>query len=320
MHPKTIGKQIGYSVLNQKTAMVNKKEIDFTYTFLDNIFRLSIGETGDFSGAMYNNNFEITLEEAQKKKHEFIAESLNIKKGTKVLDMGCGWGGFLQFLKTKDAHGTGVTLSEGQAEAGRKNGLNVHLMDCRTITPDKFGTFDAVVSVGAFEHFCSVEEWKQGKQDLVYQDFFKKVANLLPSGGRLYLQTMVFGKNMIAYDQFNINADPGSNEYILALMEKQFPKSWLPYGENQVSRDAGAYFKLISKSSGRLDYIETIKQWRKRFREFNFKKYIIYLSLLPRFVRDPEFRHWVSILSINPNKVCFERELMDHYRLVYEKI
>jgi cyclopropane-fatty-acyl-phospholipid synthase len=300
--------------------MANKKEIDFTYTFLDEIFRLSIGETGDFSGAMYNSNFTMTLEEAQKAKHEFIAESLNIKKGTKVLDMGCGWGGFLQFLKNKGADGMGLTLSEGQAQAGKKNGLNVHLLDCRKILPDHFGSFDALVSVGAFEHFCSVEEWKQGKQDMVYTDFFKKAADLLPKGGRLYLQTMVFGKNMITYDQFNINADQRSNEYILALMEKQFPQSWLPYGEEQITRNANPYFKLISKSSGRLDYIETIKQWRRRFREFNLKKYLIYLSLLPRYVKDPEFRHWVSILTINPNKVCFERELMDHYRLVYEKI
>jgi cyclopropane-fatty-acyl-phospholipid synthase len=300
--------------------MANKKEIDFTYTFLDQIFRLSIGETGDFSGAMYNSNFTMTLEEAQKAKHEFIAESLNIKKGAKVLDMGCGWGGFLHFLKNKGADGTGLTLSEGQAMAGKKNGLNVHLMDCRNIRHDHFGSFDAIVSVGAFEHFCSVEEWKQGKQDLVYSEFFKKTADLLPKGGRMYLQTMVFGKNMITYDQFNINADQRSNEYILALMEKQFPQSWLPYGEEQITRNASPYFKLISKSSGRLDYIETIKQWRKRFREFNLKKYLIYLSLLPRYVKDPEFRHWVSILAINPNKVCFERELMDHYRLVYEKI
>jgi cyclopropane-fatty-acyl-phospholipid synthase len=300
--------------------MANKKEIDFTYSFLDEIFRLSMGETGDFSGAMYNSNFEITLEEAQKNKHEFIAESLNIKKGGRVLDMGCGWGGFLNFLKNKEAEGIGLTLSKGQAEAGRKNGLNVHLMDCRTITPDRFGTFDAIVSVGAFEHFCSVEEWKQGKQDMVYQDFFRTVANLLPSGGRLYLQTMVFGKNMIPYDQFNINAHQSSNEYILALMEKQFPQSWLPYGEDQITRNANPYFRLISKNSGRLDYIETIKQWKRRFREFNLKKYLIYLSLLPKYLRDQEFRHWINILNISPNKVCFERELMDHYRLVYEKV
>jgi cyclopropane-fatty-acyl-phospholipid synthase len=300
--------------------MAGKKEIDFTYTFLDEIFRLSLGETGDFSGAFYNSDFSITLEEAQKNKHNFIAENLNIKKGTKVLDMGCGWGGFLKFLKSKEADGIGLTLSEGQVKAGVKNGLNIHLMDCRTITPEKFGTFDAIASMGAFEHFCSVEEWKQGNQDMVYREFFKNAAALLPAGGRFYLQTMVFGQNMLDYDQFNIDEDKNSDAYILALMEKQFPQSWLPYGEDQVTRNASPYFKLISKSSGRLDYIETIKQWRNKFREFNLKKYLIYLSLLPKYMRDPEFRHWVAIFNLNPNKVCFERHIMDHFRLVYEKV
>jgi cyclopropane-fatty-acyl-phospholipid synthase len=103
-------------------------------------------------------------------------------------------------------------------------------------------------------------------------------------------------------------------------MEKQFPQSWLPYGEDQISRNAEPYFKLISKSSGRLDYIKTIKQWKKKFGEFNTKKYLIYLSLIPKYIADPEFRHWVAICKLNPNRVCFERELMDHYRLVYEKI
>lgn len=300
--------------------MADKKEIDYTYTFLDQIFRLSLGETGDFSGAFYNSNFSLSLEEAQRKKHEFIAESLNIKKGSKVLDMGCGWGGLLKYLKSLEAEGIGITLSEGQAQAGLKNGLNVHLMDCRTLTPEKFGTFDAIASSGAFEHFCSVDEWKKGNQDKIYQDFFKKAADLLPSGGRLYLQTMVFGKNMLPYEQFDIRADKNSDAYILALMEKQFPQSWLPYGEEQISRNAQPWFKLTCKNCGRLDYIETIKQWRRKFREFHPKKYYIYLSLIPRYINDPEFRHWVSIFQINPNKVCFERELMDHYRLVYEKV
>ena len=60
---------------------------------------------------------------------------------------------------------------------------------------------------------------------------------------------------------------------MLALMIAQFPGSWLPYGPEQVIRNAQPLFKLISQSSGRLDYIETIGQWRKRFRAFNLKKY-----------------------------------------------
>ena len=106
----------------------------------------------------------------------------------------------------------------------------------------------------------------------------------------------------------------------MALMVKQFPGSWLPYGPEMVIRNAKPHFKLISQSSGRLDYIETIGQWRKKFRKFNLKKYFLYVSLIPKYFMDKEFRHLVAIFKISPNRVCFEREVMDHFRLVFEKI
>ena len=300
--------------------MATKQDLDFTYTTIDNIFRLSFGEMADYSGARFNGDFAMTVEEGQKEKHRFIAESLHIGKGTKVLDMACGWGPFLNYIRQLGAIGTGATLSTGQAEACVKNGLNVKIMDCRTITPETFGTFDAVTCIGGLEHFCSVEEFKAGKQDDIYTRFFKTVSNLLPTGGRFYMQTMVFSKNTPAFDDISVDADKNSNEYALALMIKQFPGSWLPYSDEQVIKNAAPFMKLISKSSGRLDYIQTIKLWRRKFRQFNLKKYALYASLIPKFLSDKEFRHQVAVFKISPNKVCFEREAMDHYRLVFEKI
>ena len=134
------------------------------------------------------------------------------------------------------------------------------------------------------------------------------------------MQTMTLSKNMIDYEDFDINAKRGSAPHVCALMVKEFPGSWLPYGPEMVIRNAEPHFKLISQSSGRLDYIETIGQWRKKFRKFNLKKYWLYLSLIPKYITDKEFRHQVAIFRISPNRVCFEQEIMDHYRLVFEKI
>ena len=125
---------------------------------------------------------------------------------------------------------------------------------------------------------------------------------------------------MLPYEKMDINADKNSDAYILALMMKQFPGSWLPYGKEQVVKNASPFFKLISESSGRLDYIETIRQWRKKFRAFNLKKYWMYLSLFPKYFYDDDFRHRVNVFRISPNKICFERELFDHWRLVFEKV
>ena len=297
--------------------MADKKDLDFTYSTIDKIFRLSMGETGDFSGAMYNGDFSMTLEEAQRAKHRFIVENLNINEEDRVLDMGCGWGPLISYIEnTVGAECIGLTLSDGQAAACNKNGLNVYIKNCLEVTPDDFGHFDAVASLGAFEHFCSVEKYKEGKQEEVYSNFFKTVYDLLPEGGRLFLQTMVFGKNMIDYDEIDINAPKGSDAYVLALLEKQFPGSWLPYGSEMVIRNAEPYFDLISKSSGRLDYIETINEWEKRYRSFNLEKYLFFLSLIPKYITSGDVR---ALLSTSPNKICFERELFDHYRMVFEK-
>lgn len=301
--------------------MADKADLDFTYTTIDKIFRLSMGETADYSGAKYDGDFSMSLEEAQKEKNRFIADSLNIDGESKVLDMACGWGPFSHFItKERGAISIGLTLSKGQAEACQKNGLNVFVKDCRYVKPEDFGTFDAIACIGGLEHFCSVEEWKEGNQEKVYSDFFRTLSDLLPKGGRFYMQTMTFSKNMIDFEELDVKAKKGSAAHVMALMVKEFPGSWLPYGPEMVIRNAEPNFKLISQSSGRLDYIETISQWRKKFRKFNLKKYWLYLSLVPKYVMDKEFRHQVAVFKISPNKICFEKEIMDHYRLVFEKI
>lgn len=301
--------------------MADKKDLDFTYTTIDKIFRLSMGETADYSGAKYDGDFSMTLEAAQKAKHKFIADSLHIQKDSKVLDMACGWGPFSRYIiEDRGAKPIGLTLSQGQAAACQKNGLDVRVQDCRTVTPEHFGTFDAVVCIGGLEHFCSFEEYQAGKQEEVYRNFFDHLYELLPVGGRFYMQTMTFSKNMLKAEEFDEKAPQGSAPHVLALMVREFPGSWLPYGPEMVIRNAEPKFKLISQSSGRLDYIETIGQWRKKVRQFSLKKHLLYASLIPKYLFSKDLRGLVEIVKVSPNRVCFEKEIMDHYRLVFEKI
>ncbi|MGA2763831.1 MAG: class I SAM-dependent methyltransferase [Spirochaetia bacterium] len=299
--------------------MASRQEMEYTYSLMDQIFRLSIGERGDFSGAMYDGDFSLSLEEAQDRKHRFIADMLNVGKGTRILDMGCGWGPLLAFFEELGAKAKGLTLSSAQAASCRRAGFDVEIMDCRAIRPETFGQFDAITSVGAFEHFCSVEEWQQGKQDAIYGSFFRTVADLLPVGGRLFLQTMVFGRNMIDYPRIDIHAERGSTPYVLAVMRRQFPGSWLPFGSEQIERNARPWFRTVFKGSGRLDYMETIRQWGTRYRRFSPKKYAFYLSLVPRYLARRDLRQRLSRDQLRSNILCFEREVLDHFRMVLEK-
>jgi cyclopropane-fatty-acyl-phospholipid synthase len=299
--------------------MADKTDIDYSYSTMDLIWRLSVGEMADFTGAKYDGDFSLSLEEAQRRKHAFITEQLNIGPGSKVLDMGCGWGPLLNYLRGQGAKGIGLTLSKGQYAACRRQGFEVFIQDCRTVTPRDYGMFDAVASVGAFEHFCSIEEYKAGKQDQVYNQFFKTVSDLLPVGGRCFIQTMVFDKGMIPLNTFDITADKNSNEYLMALVMNEFPGSWLPYGKEQIIRNAEPYFKLVTHHSGKLDYIETIKEWRRRLKSFGLRKYLAYLSLTPQFLVDPKLRNRYKNLQIAPIRVAFEKGIWDHFRLVFEK-
>src|SRR5436190_6626987 len=301
--------------------MADRDDLEFTYSLIDRIFRLSLGELADFSGAKYDGDFSLSLEEAQRRKHDYVAEQIGIEPGRRVLDLGCGWGPLLDYIRSRDATGVGVTLSSAQAAACRRNGLDVHVEDARRVGRDTFGQFDAVASLGAFEHFCSPEEFRAGRQDEVYRDLFGKIASVLPDHGRLYLQTMVFGRNMVPADRIDdidIRAPRESDEWYLALMGRQFPGSWLPFGQEQIVRTAEPHFRLVSSESGRLDYIETIREWRKRFGEPSLRKYLFKLRLVPRWLTSADFR-LAFTSGISANSVCFERELLNHYRMVFER-
>jgi cyclopropane-fatty-acyl-phospholipid synthase len=123
---------------------------------------------------------------------------------------------------------------------------------------------------------------------------------------------------MIPVEQIDIRAPRDSDAWHLALMGRQFPGSFLPYGKQQIVRTADRHFRLVSSTSGRLDYIETIRQWRMRFAAPSFGKTLLKLRLLPRWLTSADFR-LAFTSGVSANTACFERELLDHYRLVFEK-
>jgi len=298
--------------------VADREDLEFTYSLIDRIFRLSLGELADFSGAKYDGDFSLSLEEAQRRKHDYVAEQIGIGPGRRALDLGCGWGPLLDFIRCRGGAGVGVTLSSAQAAACRRHGLDVHIHDARQVTREGFGSFDAVASLGAFEHFCSPDEYRAGRQEEIYRGLFAQTASVLPEGGRFYLQTMVFGRNMIPADRIDINAPRGSDAWYLALMGRQFPGSFLPFGQEQIIRSAEPHFRLVSSTSGRLDYIETIRQWRRRFAAPSLRKALLKLQLLPRWLASADFR-LAFTSGVSANSVCFERELLDHHRLVFER-
>ena len=298
--------------------MADRRDLDFTYSLIDRLFRLSLGEQADFSGAKFDGDFSLTLEQAQRRKHEYVAEQIGIGPGRRLVDLGSGWGPLLAFARERGGTGTGVTLSSAQLRACRRHGLDVHLLDAREVDRDTFGPVDAVASLGAFEHFCSPADHAAGRQEAIYGSLFANIAGMLQPGSRLYLQTMTFGPNAGDPVSGDVEAPPDSDAYYLGLMAHQFPGSFLPFGKEQIVRTAAPHLELVESSSGRLDYIETIARWRQRFAEPSLRKTLVKARLVPRWLFSREFR-LAFTSGVSANTVCFERELLEHYRLVFER-
>lgn len=171
--------------------MATLDEIEKTYDWMTPVFLMSLGSFADITCAMFNGDFSLTLDEAQQKKHEFIRDSLGIKPGQTILDIGCGRGPLLNYFHAHGYKETGVTLSPEQVKNCTKHNLNAVLTSWQNYKPAK--PFDGISSVGAFEHFCSIEEYKAGKQDEIYTHFFRYCHENSVPGSALFLQTMTWG-------------------------------------------------------------------------------------------------------------------------------
>jgi cyclopropane-fatty-acyl-phospholipid synthase len=74
--------------------MADKTDIDYSYSTMDQVWRLSVGEMADFTGAKYDGDFSLSLEEAQRKKHAFIAGNLGSARAAKSSTWAAGGGLF----------------------------------------------------------------------------------------------------------------------------------------------------------------------------------------------------------------------------------
>jgi cyclopropane-fatty-acyl-phospholipid synthase len=311
--------------------MATLKDIAYTYDDLDEIWPLILGDYADITAAYYDGDYSKSLAEAQKDKHKWILDGLEFKAGDRIIDIGCGWGPMLNAIRERGGEGVGLTLSPRQAETCRQQGLAVHLLDWNDCDPNELGKFDAVVSLGAFEHFCSPEAYLNGAQEVVYDRFFGLCAELLRAdGGMLYLQTMTWGPSVPWGDRSltpddldrytTLSAPNYSNERILGYVKAFFPGSWLPQDKEQIIRVAEPYFELVKTSDGRLDYIQTITEWVKAWYAPKPGLRWAKLKLLPNFVRGGR-TYWAKMKCISENAVreVFIRQIFGHQRMFFRK-
>ncbi len=183
-----------------------------------------------------------TLDDAQVAKLDLICRKMGLADGMKILDIGCGWGGFARYASEKyDVRVLGITVSRQQVEFARTfcRGLpvEIELLDYRNLKEK----FDRIVSIGMFEHV--------GVKN--YRTFMKVVHDCLASEGLFLLHT-------IAGNSSSTSTDPWINEYI-------FPNSMLPSAK-QITSAAEGVLVLEDWHSFGPNYDTTLMAWYRNFR------------------------------------------------------
>ncbi len=311
--------------------MANQVEIEDHYDTIGTLhaLRLKSEHDGypDYTCAFFDGDYSKSLKQAQEDKHAWIFEGLGLGQdltGKRILDIGCGWGPILNAVRKRGGTAVGLTLSSGQVKYNEAHGLDCRLLDYKKINIEELGKFDAVISIGAFEHFCSVDECKNGLRENIYRDFFKICSDLLVPNGKLFLQTMTWGKKDINIDTINHRAEKDSDDAVISRLMKFYPGSWLPAGLEQIKQCASPYFNFIKTNNGRLDYIETLKRWHHSSKNL-LKPSLIWntikasVPVLLRSLYDSGTRTLLYALYRGDQTSAFKREIMSHERMFYSK-
>jgi cyclopropane-fatty-acyl-phospholipid synthase len=236
-------------LLRANTKTRAKKNIHAHYDLSNDFYELWLDQTMTYSSAIFDGDFQQSLNTAQTAKYERILKVLDPKPGATILEIGCGWGGFAEHAaKTRGVKVTGITLSHAQlqfAETRMQNAKLDHLVDLQLIDyRDIQGRWDYVVSIEMFE----------AVGERFWQTYFETVHNRLKPNGRAVIQTITIDEEV--FERYRANSD-FIREYI-------FPGGMLA-PVNRFIADA----KRAGLTAGEpyrfgLDYAETLKRWLDR--------------------------------------------------------
>ncbi|MGQ7248886.1 cyclopropane fatty acyl phospholipid synthase [Halomonas sp. V046] len=252
------------------------------YDMGNDLFMLMLDPTMSYSCGYWKT--ASTLHEAQLAKLDLVCRKLDLQPGMRVLDIGCGWGGFADHAaRHYGVHVTGITISREQADFARERckglAVDVRLADYRELT----GHFDRVVSIGMFEHV--------GQRN--YDTYFRTVARLLPADGLFLLHT-------IGSSISRVSADPWINRYI-------FPNGVLP-SMAQINHASEEHLIVEDWQNFGADYDPTLMAWLTnldanwhvighRYDERTRRMFRYYLSVCAGAFRARNLQLWQAVFS-----------------------
>jgi cyclopropane-fatty-acyl-phospholipid synthase len=227
--------------------------IQHHYDLGNDFFALWLDPTRTYSCALWEDEGE-PLEVAQLRKLDYIAEGARAPGTARVLDIGCGWGSMMRRLVER--HGvksvTGLTLSIAQAEhiqAAADERFDVRVENWADHSPSE--PYDAIVSIGAFEHFADLSMTRPARVE-AYRRFFAACAGWLAADGRVALQTITKGSN--------VRLDRQMTRDLLFVIDRIFPESELPWLSEAIEASE-RLFEVVSIRNDAAHYARTCRCW-----------------------------------------------------------
>ena len=283
--------------MSTSTGGAAQPAIEYHYDVGRDFYRLWLGDRLVYSCALWAGELDDDLETAQTAKLEWHADGAQVDGASRVLDVGCGWGAMVNYLTGERhvGHVTGLTLSSDQADAmPPSEQVEVRLEDWRDHEPAS--PYDAIISIGAFEHF-SRRELPRAERRAIYRSFFERCAGWLDESGRLSLQT-------IGWEDF----DPGKEEGTSFFNDEIFPDSALPQ-LSDIIEGSEELFRVIAFRSDADHYAQTLRLWQQRL-EANKAQAL-------ELVGKETYRRYLRYLRIS--RAMFERRDCTLFRIVFER-
>ena len=237
------------SIFASNTKSKSLQYISKHYDLGNNFFSKWLDKTLTYSSAVYENEND-SLEIAQKNKYQKLIDLLDVKDGNKVLEIGCGWGGFSEYLaKNYNVSIDCITISKKQFEftkkrisdAGLNNKVNVLFLDYRDLQ-DKY---DKIVSIEMIE---AVGENYLGK-------YFETIKKSLNKDGSAALQGITIRDDL--FDRYKRSED--------FIQKYIFPGGFLPSVNLMKTLIKKNKLDLIKVNSYPDDYARTLANWRINF-------------------------------------------------------
>ncbi len=238
-------------LLRPNSRAGSRRNIADHYDLGNDFYRLWLDPTMTYSSAIFAEPQQ-KLSDGQTAKYRRLAESLDLRAGHRVLEIGCGWGGFAEFTAANyGCHVTGITLSQEQQRfakarverAGLKDKVEIALTDYRDVA----GSFDRIASIEMFEAVGEAH----------WQTFFNKVRELLAPGGLAALQVILIEEQR--FDLYRRSAD--------FIQRYVFPGGMLPSPGAFARAAEAARLKVDETFHFGLDYARTLSLWQTEFQQ-----------------------------------------------------